>query len=100
MKPVKTIEELRGELRSIKRGWSQDSMFAAKALLLIAEELNSLIQAATLFTKSKLVEALQQPRKRATRKPSKWNRFVSRGMKDGKSLKQIAEEWKQQRISR
>jgi hypothetical protein len=98
MKAIGSLKELRAEMKKIDRGLSQDSMFAAKALLYMAEQLNGFAIAGQTLVKSRLLEVIaQQGQKkgnREKRKPSAWNQFFSQGMKAGKNPREIAEEWK------
>jgi len=67
-KPFKSLKEMQAAMKSYRFSWNGD--FSGKALVYACE------------------------RRGGSRKSSAWNRFVSEGMKRGKSLKQIAEEWR------
>lgn len=75
MKHCKTIAELRAELAEVKTGVAGDTIFGAKALMFIAE-------------------CLSAPKK-PKRKPSKWQVFLGKALKSGKTIQQAAKEWKE-----
>jgi DNA-binding NarL/FixJ family response regulator len=70
-----SIGELRAAFNEIKTVVAGDTRFMAQALLFIAERIDGQKQA------------------KPKRKPSEWQRFVGEGMKAGKSLSQISEQW-------
>lgn len=72
-----SIEELRAAFSGIPAFHGGDSRFMAQALMFLAERSVAI-----------------PPR---TRKPSEWNKFFAKGMKDGKAPGQIAREWKERR---
>ena len=80
-KPFKSLKEMQAAMKSYRFSWNGD--FSGKALVYACERLDEI---AELLRKGK--------RRGGSRKSSAWNRFVSEGMKRGKSLKQIAEEWR------
>jgi len=77
MKRCETIKELRGEFNGIKTGVAGDTIFGAKALMFIAE---------------RLVE--NHKPNRPKRKLTAWQKFACKGLRAGKSMKQISQEWK------
>jgi hypothetical protein len=78
MTPDKTIRDLRARFKEVKSGVAGDTIFMAAALMFLCEHAVN-----------------GQPRKR--RAPSKWNKFMAAGMKKGKSLQEVAEDWKRLR---
>jgi DNA-binding NarL/FixJ family response regulator len=80
MNSCETIKELRREFKGVKTGVAGDTIFGAKALMFIAE---------------RLVE--NRTETRAKIKPSAWQKFVGKGLRAGKSMKQIAQEWRARR---
>lgn len=83
MKRATTVSELREEMRTIKTNWSRDTAFAARALMLIAEQLERIEK--KLVTRSAF---------RVPPRPSKWQQFFAAGMKSGKTPAQISVEWR------
>jgi hypothetical protein len=73
MKSCNTIRELRKEFGAVKSGCAGDTIFMAKALMFLCER-------------------KAEPRKK--RKPSEWQKFLKAGMRKGKSVKQLGEEWR------
>ena len=83
MKPVKNIAELRTQFLTIKTGVAGDTLFLAKAALLSCEKLAELLR--------------KQPRRRARRQSTAWQKFLGEGLRQRKSFQVIAEEWKQKK---
>jgi hypothetical protein len=75
MKSCKTIAELRLQFEEVHSGVAGDTIFGAKALMFIAEILSA--------QKSK-----------PKRKPSKWQIFLGKSLKSGKTIQQAASDWK------
>lgn len=75
MQACATIQELRKQFRGVNSGCAGDTIFGAKALMFLCE-----------------LAVNKNGHKK--RKASAWQRFFSRGMKAGKSPKQIAKEWR------
>jgi len=72
-KPIpKTYRELEAEYKKIRSIVADDTLFTAKALLFIASRLD----------------------KRRKRKPSEYNLFLKKRLKEGATLKQAIEEWR------
>lgn len=68
------IQELRAAFNEIKSVVAGDTRFMAQALMFLAERTVS-----------------QTPKRE--HKPTAWQKFFAKGMRDGKSPAQIAEEW-------
>jgi len=68
----RTYQELEAEYRKIRSIVTDDTLFTAKALLFIASKLD----------------------KRRKRKPSKYNLFLRKKLKQGMTLKEAIEEWR------
>ncbi len=83
MIPVKDIKELQREFRQVRGGVAADTIFMAKAALLSCEMLAKLLR--------------KQPRERERRRPSEWQTFFGKGMRQGKSPQAIAEEWREKK---
>jgi hypothetical protein len=75
MKHCKNIEELRTQFAGVNSGVAGDTIFGAKALMFIAE----LLVARKSTTK---------------RKPSKWQIFLGKSLKSGKTIQEAAADWK------
>lgn len=78
MKQCKTIRELQSEFHTIKSIVSGDTRFGAQALMFMAER----------------IDALGSPKKRAKRPLTPWQRAMRDGLKAGKSIQQISEEYR------
>jgi hypothetical protein len=81
MKRLATIGELQRALRQVKTGVAGDTIFGAKALLFLCEQVASL--------------AAKNGTKRS-RKKSSWQLFFGKYSKLGLPAKEIATEWRKQ----
>lgn len=81
MRRCVTVGELQHELRRVKSGVSEDTLFGAKALLFLCE------QVASLSDKFGT---------RRARKKSPWQIFFGKYSKLGLPAREIAAEWKKQ----
>lgn len=93
MDRVDNVRELHSAFKSVKSVCAGDTRFMAQSSQFMAEHLVN-IESLLL----QLVE-LQQPR-RPKRKPTEWQRFFARGMKAGKTPKQIGAEWRVRKVKR
>lgn len=78
---ARDIKELRRQFDAIKSTVAGDTRFGAQAILFVAERL---VAIESLLSKGAV---------KSKRIPSEWQRFFARGMKEGKTAKQIGEEW-------
>ena len=65
-----------------------------EAELFLKKEVNSCGTDTDLFMAKCFPLLLKALIKKKRKNTSKWNQFVSKGLKEGKSMKQIAEEWR------
>lgn len=79
-----SIKELRREFASIKSVVAGDTRFGAQALLFMCEKLEQV----------SLLQISQVRKVRKKRAPTAWTQAISKGMREGKSITQIAEEYK------
>jgi DNA-binding NarL/FixJ family response regulator len=70
------IQELRAAFNDIKSIVAGDTRFMAQALMFLCER------------------AVVQKQPKEKRKPTAWQTFFAKGMREGKSPAQIAEEWR------
>lgn len=77
MKPFKNLEEVEQGIKEINSAAAGTDRFMARCFPLMI----------------KIFMRAYTKQDRRKRKPSKWNLYVSEGMRNGKSMKQIAKEW-------
>jgi hypothetical protein len=82
---ARTIGELREEFADIRSTTAGDVRFNAQAAMFIAEHL------------IKIEEALTR-RGGAKRQPSEWQKFFAKGLKAGKSAREVAAEWQARKV--
>ena len=70
-----SFNELEDAFHAIKSLVAGDTLFMAQALLFIAKQLE------------------KPPEKKTKRKPSAWQKFLSEGLRSGKSIQTVAAEW-------
>jgi hypothetical protein len=74
VKPIKTISQLKREYKSIRSGVADDTLFMAKAMMFLIENLK---------------HSLIKPK----RKASDWSIFLGNYLRKGKSIKEAAIDW-------
>jgi DNA-binding NarL/FixJ family response regulator len=83
-KPVKSAMDLKKNVLALKSVWSRESIITTRGVVYLCE------------LTERLLDAVEKRRKRELRprKVSEWQRVVSVGMKQGKSMKQISEDYR------
>ncbi len=76
MKPVKSLSELRREYEQIRSVATDTDRWLCKAFMFLIER-----------------GTFGSLRPKSSRAPSEWSRFFGKGMKAGKTPRQIADEW-------
>ena len=84
-KPADSSKELRGEIKAVKSVWSRDSIITTRGVVYLCELMERLL--------AELPGTLRKKR----RVPTVWQKFLGQGLKQGKTMKAIAEEYHNRR---
>jgi len=77
-RPVKNSSELVVELKALKRVWSNESIVTTRAIVYLCE----------------LMEKLLARQKRKRRPLTTWQRAVSMGLKQGRTMNQVSADYR------
>lgn len=79
MKAFKTVEEAKQALSKVTSGVASTDIFIAKCFPLLLELL------------------IKQTKRKSKRKPTEWNLFAGEAIRDGKTVKEAAKLYKEQK---
>ena len=84
-KPIDSSKELRAEIKALKNIWSRESIITTRGVVYLCELMERL-----------LAELPGRVRKKR-RIPTVWQKFLGQRLKQGKTMKAIAEEYHNRR---
>jgi hypothetical protein len=84
-KPLDSSKELRAEIKALKNIWSRESIITTRGVVYLCELMERLL--------AELPGAVRKKR----RIPTVWQKFLGQGLKQGKTMKAIAEEYHNRR---
>ena len=80
--PAGSSKTLKRDIKNLKSVWSRESVITTRGVVYLCELME------------KLIQVTEKQRRRTRHKLTDWQRACSVGMKEGRGVKQIAEEYR------